>query len=196
MFRNFRNKIRILIKLLRELITITNQHMVLENLYHCKIHANAIINYSDVNKIKIGAGSSFGAYTIVDISEFSDSEDSSYLEIGERTYIGELNNIRASGGKIFIGSDCLISQHVSIIAANHKYKLNELIKSQPWQTQGNFIVIKNDVWVGTGAILLPGITIESGAVIAAGAVVTQDVPANAIMAGVPAKIIKYRTLND
>ena len=52
--------------------------------------------------------------------------------------------------------------------------------------------IGNDVWIGTGAILLDGVTIGNGAIVAAGAVVNKDVPPYAVVGGVPAKIIKYR----
>lgn len=61
----------------------------------------------------------------------------------------------------------------------------------PWKTTKP-ITIENDVWIGLGAIIKDGITIHNGAVIGAGAVVTKDVPPYAIVAGVPAKIIKYR----
>lgn len=54
------------------------------------------------------------------------------------------------------------------------------------------IVIENDVWIGTNAIVLPGVTIQNGAIVGAGAVVTKDVPPYAIVGGVPAKIIRYR----
>lgn len=56
--------------------------------------------------------------------------------------------------------------------------------------QGKAVTIGNSVWVGGGAIILPGVTVGEGAVIAAGAVVTKDVPAYAVVAGNPAKIIK------
>ena len=58
------------------------------------------------------------------------------------------------------------------------------------------IIIKNDVWIGANCIILDGITIENGAVIAAGSVVTKNVPAYAIVGGNPAKIIKYRFSKD
>jgi serine acetyltransferase len=54
------------------------------------------------------------------------------------------------------------------------------------------VVISNDVWIGTGAIILKGVTIDRGAIIAAGAVVTKNVPPYAIVSGVPARLIKFR----
>ena len=54
------------------------------------------------------------------------------------------------------------------------------------------ISIGNDVWIGSHSVILPGITIKDGAVIAAGSIVTKDVPSNAIVAGNPATIIRYR----
>jgi maltose O-acetyltransferase len=54
------------------------------------------------------------------------------------------------------------------------------------------VVIEDDVWIGTRAIILPGVTVHHGSIIAAGAVVTKDVPEYAIVGGNPAKVIKYR----
>ena len=58
------------------------------------------------------------------------------------------------------------------------------------------VIIKNDVWIGANSVIMPNITIGNGAIIGAGAVVTKDVPDYAIVAGVPAKIIKYRFSQD
>jgi acetyltransferase-like isoleucine patch superfamily enzyme len=169
---------------------------VLEKQFECKIHFRATINYSDILKIQIGKGTSIGAGSIIDVTEYSGDSNNSKLQIGIDTYIGELNNIRASGGLIVVGNNCLISQNVSIIATNHSYKLNALIKDQPWKTSQNFVIIGDDVWIGCGAIVLPGVTIGNGAIIAAGSVVTKDVEQNAIIAGVPAKFLKFRTKDD
>jgi len=54
------------------------------------------------------------------------------------------------------------------------------------------IVIGNDVWLGVGCKILPGVTINDGAIIAAGSIVNEDIPAKAIVGGNPAKVIKYR----
>lgn len=58
------------------------------------------------------------------------------------------------------------------------------------------VTIKNDVWIGANSVVMPGVTVSNGAVIGASAVVTSDVPDYAVVAGVPAKIIKYRFSED
>lgn len=161
------------------------------NKFECKIDSRVSISCLDLSKISIGKGSSIGAFTVIDINEFAE-EKISKLSVGINTYIGELNNIRASGGIINIGDNCLISQNVSIIATNHSHKIGELIRTQPWKTEGNFIEIGNDVWIGAGAIILPGVKIGNGAIIAAGAIITKNVPSNSIIAGIPGRIINYR----
>lgn len=112
--------------------------------------------------------------------------------IRDFTYIGDHNNIRASGGNITIGNYCLISQQITIVASNHRIALDKYIFFQDWDNSKINVHIGNDVWIGANAVILPGVNIENGAVIAAGTVVTKNVPANAIVAGTPGKIIKYR----
>jgi acetyltransferase-like isoleucine patch superfamily enzyme len=111
-----------------------------------------------------------------------------------KTYIGENNNIRASGGRITIGESCLIFQNVIIVKTNHDIKLGQLIQEQGSTADNNFIVIGDDVWIGASSVILPGITIGKGSVVAAGSIVTKDVKENAIVAGNPARFFKYRKL--
>ena len=72
----------------------------------------------------------------------------------------------------------------------------ELIEQDIFFEEYETVTIGHDVWIGTRAIVLDGITVGNGAVIAANSVVTKDVPPYAIVAGVPAKIIKYRFNDD
>lgn len=141
----------------------------------------------------LGKGSSIRRFSTIIVKDQSHSNNNlSSLEIGSNTYIGEYNNIRAAGGKIVIGDNCLISQHVSIVASNHQIKKDKLICEQGWDENRRDVTIEDDVWVGTNTVILPGIIVHKGAVVAAGAIVTKDVPEYAIVAGNPAKIIKYR----
>ncbi|MDN3582818.1 acyltransferase [Mucilaginibacter flavus] len=134
-----------------------------------------------------------GANTVIYCTnEDSQHKNGSEIIIGEGTYIGEMNNIRAAGGSIKIGKKCLISQHVSIIGSNHSTDKGQYIMDQPWDITRLGVTIHDDVWIGCGAKILPGVTIGTGAVIAAGAVVVKDIEAYTFNGGIPAKFIKMR----
>lgn len=145
----------------------------------------------DIYDIQLGDGCTIGRYTTIAMASRNQS-DIPKLIIGSNTYIGEYNNIRIAGGEILIGRNCLISQHITIVTSNHQMAKSQLICEQPWTNKNNFIHIGDDVWIGANSVLLPGITIGRGAVIAAGSVVTRDVLDYAIVAGNPARILKYR----
>lgn len=113
------------------------------------------------------------------------------IHIGERCSINPYTVIYGHGKGVQIGNDVLIAGHCMIIPANHNFDdINKKINQQGLNSKG--IIIKNNVWIGSGCKILDGVTIDSGAIIAAGCVVTKDVPENAIVGGVPSKIIKYR----
>jgi acetyltransferase-like isoleucine patch superfamily enzyme len=71
-------------------------------------------------------------------------------------------------------------------------KKNGLQKKSIFPIKGKFVKIGNDVWIGANSIIMPGVTVGDGAIIGASAVVTHDVPPYAIVAGVPAKILRFR----
>ena len=112
------------------------------------------------------------------------------IRIGNDVTIGYYTMIFSSNN-ISIGSGCLIAPFVYLLDGNHNIKKNILIKNQPLTTKP--IKIGNDVWLGTGAVVLPGVKIEDGAVIAAQSLVNKDVKKGTIVGGNPAKIIGERT---
>ena len=77
---------------------------------------------------------------------------------------------------------------VRIFSSNHGTEAGENMNQQEWVEKD--VVVGNDVWLGANAVIVPGVKIGDGAVIAAGAVVTKDVPARVMVAGVPAKVKK------
>ncbi len=91
---------------------------------------------------------------------------------------------------IVIGEGTRIASHASLYAFDHGLAAEAAIRSQPVRSRG--IAIGADVWVGTRAVVTDGVSIADHAVIGAGAVVTHDVPAYAIMGGVPARVIGDR----
>ena len=147
----------------------------------------------NIKRIQIGENSVISDFTKIAVVNDSNAKfKESELIIGNNTYIGEFNNIRAGGGVIKIGDNCSISQHITIVASNHAIAKGKLIREQPWVTENNFVIIEDDVWIGANSVILPGVTIGLGAVIGAGSVVTKDIPAFAIAVGNPAKVLKYR----
>ena len=95
-----------------------------------------------------------------------------------------------SKSNISIGKDCLIAASCYLVDNVHGTDLGSLIREQPMFTAP--IVIGNDVWLGTGVVITKGVNIGDGAVVAAGSVVTKDIPPNTIFGGVPAKFIRRR----
>lgn len=113
------------------------------------------------------------------------------VTIGAETHIQPRCQLSAYVGSITIGRQVQIAPYCAFYPYDHGIAPDETIFRQPLQTKGG-IVIEDDVWLGVGAIILDGVCIGRGAVIAAGSVVTISVPAGAIAAGVPARIIGTR----
>ena len=112
------------------------------------------------------------------------------LEIADNVYIMQYVFINA-GGKVSIGKHTIIGPHVKIWSVNHKFdRIDMPIWDQGWNVAP--VDIENDVWIGTGAIILPGVTIGKGSIIGAGAVISKSVPNCSIVVGNPGKIIGSR----
>lgn len=131
------------------------------------------------NHVSIGSKSQFYA-------------DNGTITVGNKTSFNINCNINASiGGNIVIGSNCLIGPNVVMHTANHKFDS----LATPIREQGHEIadiLIEDNVWIGANAVILAGVHIEEGSVIAAGAVVNRRVLKNTIVGGVPARFIKNR----
>jgi acetyltransferase-like isoleucine patch superfamily enzyme len=114
------------------------------------------------------------------------------IEIGEGSHLGERCYLWAgdSSGKIFIGDHVSLAPGVFITASDYRFEPGVLFRDQEKCEMD--VRIGNDVWLGTRVVVTAGVTIGDGCIIGAGAVVTKNIPAGAIAAGVPAKIIKMR----
>ena len=106
--------------------------------------------------------------------------------IGNHTRIGLHNTII---GPVTIGSHVNLAQGITITALNHNFDDSEKRIDQQGVTTKE-VVLEDDIWVGANAVILPGVTIGNHAVVAAGAIVTKDVPPHSLVAGVPAKVIR------
>ena len=117
----------------------------------------------------------------------------------QNIYLG--NNVRITmdcciwaeqHSKIIFGDNVLVGPSVKMFCGNHGMKLCDIPMVYQERQEKN-IIIGNDVWIGANSILVSGVKINDGAIVAAGSVVTKEVPAYAIVAGIPAKVIKYRS---
>jgi PAS domain S-box-containing protein len=116
------------------------------------------------------------------------------ISIGAKTFVGPRCQLMAYQADIRIGNNVLIGPNSDFFPYDHDVRPGRLIAEQALQSKGD-IVIEDDVWIGTRVVVLSGVHIGKGAVIAAGAVVSRDVPAGTVAAGVPARIVKRRGEN-
>jgi acetyltransferase-like isoleucine patch superfamily enzyme len=147
------------------------------------------INALSKTGINIGKNVSIGRNSIIECTGVI-SEIGEGLEIGDNVGISA-NAFIAVRGKVRIGENTIFGPGISIHAENHiSDDLNKPIRNQGSDRKG--ITIGNNCWIGAKAIILDGVTIGNGCIVAAGAVVNKDVPDNAVVGGIPARIIKYR----
>lgn len=109
------------------------------------------------------------------------------ITLGKRIFINSGCKFQDQGG-VTIGDDCLIGHSVMIATLNHDLSPSRRADMHPAP-----VVIGSNVWIGSNATILPGVTIGDNAVVAAASVVTKDVPANAIVVGSPARVVRSVT---
>ncbi|GAB3775858.1 sugar O-acetyltransferase [Spirosoma horti] len=107
-----------------------------------------------------------------------------FIRLGKNIFINHACSFLDIGG-ITIEDDVMIGPRVNLTSENHPLDPNDrtTVLLQP-------IVLKRNAWIGAGATILPGVTIGENSIVAAGAVVSRDVPPNSVVAGVPAKVVK------
>lgn len=155
----------------------------------CSVKKGAVLraNSSSLDALNIGE-----KVSILEFSLLSSNEG--FIKIGNRSWLSPYTLIYGNGG-VTIGSDVLLAPRVSINTVGHSFDiLDEPINSQKLTLAP--VKIENNVWIGLGATVLQGVTVGEGAIVAAGSVVNKDVPKNSVVAGIPAKVIKYRDDSD
>ena len=146
---------------------------------HAVIHRSARMDTPPYRKFSLGDYSVIESYSCIN-NAVGD------VIIGNHTRVGLHNTII---GPVTIGDHVNLAQGITVTALNHNFAdSDKRIDEQGVST--NPVVIEDDIWIGANAVVLPGVTIGHHSVVAAGAVVTKDVPPHSLVAGVPAKIIK------
>ena len=119
----------------------------------------------------------------------------STITVGDDVFLGPGAFLSASESFIRIGNKVMFGPNVTVLGGDHRFDvvgvpMADITEKRPQDDRG--VTIADDVWVGAGAIILNGVSIGQGSVVAAGAVVTRDVPAYAIVGGCPARVIRPR----
>jgi acetyltransferase-like isoleucine patch superfamily enzyme len=150
----------------------------------CKIHRGAYLDAAGGGLIRFADKVTVNRGAIVQGSRGG-------VQLGEGVELNNFAIVNGAGG-VTIGPYTLIGPHATIVSYEHEYRdRTRRIRDQPYRYEP--ISIGADVWIGAHAVVLAGVTIGDGAVVAAGAVVTRDVPEYTVVAGVPARAIGARS---
>jgi acetyltransferase-like isoleucine patch superfamily enzyme len=140
--------------------------------------------------VKFGNSVGIGAYSRIVVSTSLDNPGKG-IRIGNNVGIGEFAYIGGAGG-VEIGDECIVGQYLSCHPENHiAEELDVSIRHQGVTRKG--IKVGKNCWIGSKVTILDGVEVGDGCIIAAGAVVTKSFPANAVIGGVPAKLLKMRS---
>lgn len=152
--------------------------------WYSKICRHVEIKITKGGRLKIGHHTTIADYVFIQLTK-----PSPHVRIGNHTVIGR-NSIIASKTDLTIGNYVLIGPYCQIIDSSHGMARADLIINQ--KAHSAPIVIKDDVWLGTGVRVLPGVTIGAGSIIGANSVVTKTIPDYEIWAGNPARFLRKR----
>ncbi len=152
---------------------------------HCRIARQAVIraNTDENRGIRLGDKVSIQENTLI-------SANRGHVAIGDNSWLGPNSVIYGNGG-VDIGEHVMIASHCVINTVSHNFASIEV----PMNCQGincDPVMIEDDVWIGTGAVILQGVRVGRGSIIGAGAVVTKSIPPFSIALGVPARVTGSR----
>jgi len=154
---------------------------------------NVEINALSIHGIRMGNNISIHRNTIIEctgvIRELGEG-----LTIGDNVGIAQNCFIQVRGA-VTIGSNVMFGPNVSIFSENHGFERTDIPMIEQDTTRKE-VIIEDNVWLGTKSVILAGVVIGQGSIIAAGAIVNSSVPPYSIVAGVPAKVIKSRLTNQ
>ena len=168
----------------------------LRNVRHLHCGRNVIIeDFVEIQAlstrgVRLGNNVSLGRYTVVRPTGNYGGSVGEGMTIGQGTSFGPFCYIGCSGYMSF-GCNVMVGPRVSFFGENHIFEAIDL----PIRDQGvrkGPVTVEDNVWIGSHAVILPGVRIGTGAIIASGAVVNRDVEPYAIMGGIPARLIQYR----
>lgn len=157
-----------------------------------RIGRNVSIQAYGQEGLTLGHYAWIGSHSMLKVS-FSWNDPGQFIRIGNHVGIGEYAHLGGAGG-LEIGDDCIIGPYFSCHPENHNFgDMRNVIREQGVNRKG--ILIGKNCWIGAKVTVLDGVVIGDNCVIAAGAVVTKSMPSNAVIGGVPAKVIRYREEN-
>lgn len=147
--------------------------------------------YHDIDAIELGRNVTVGPHAQVIVYKHNTySSLEGRLIVGDHALIQSGVRVLASGGEVRIGAYSAIASNSVVVAANHALTPDKTYLYNPMDESRTGVVLGRNVWVGANCVLLPGTLIGDNAVVAAGAVVRDEIPANQLWGGVPAKKIK------
>ncbi|HEX8035512.1 MAG TPA: acyltransferase [Ktedonobacterales bacterium] len=177
-------------------LLLVGRHVRLRNKHYITTGRAVVIeDFAEVQGLSkrgvvLGNRVSIGSFAMIRPSGYYSGHIGEGLRVGDKSTIGPFCYLGCSG-YITIGRNVMIGPRVSFYAENHNFA----DVSKPMQYQGVTrvpIVVEDDCWIASHSVILAGVTIGRGSIVAAGSVVTRDVPPYSIVGGAPARIIKSR----
>ncbi len=150
----------------------------------CEIHCHSSRGITFGNKVTVGS------FALIRPTNYYGGDVGEGLKVGDNSNIGPYSYIGCSGF-IEIGSNVMISPRVSIYAENHNFARTDVPMKEQGVTRES-VRIEDDCWIAANSVILAGVTVGRGSIVAAGSVVTKDVEPYSFVGGVPARLLRSR----